>query len=65
MQENQMTKEHHFEDDITCPYCDYKHTDSYEWQADDGNTQCHSCEKIFYYVREIRIKYSTREAEKE
>jgi hypothetical protein len=44
---------------IKCPYCDYEHEDSYEWKDECGNTECHSCDKEFYYSRYVKVTYST------
>jgi len=52
--------DHDNTDEIVCPYCGYKHSDSWDYQNDDiGLIECGSCNKEFYAYREITVTYST------
>jgi hypothetical protein len=45
-----------FKDEITCPYCGYKHEDSWEC-SNSGTFDCDKCDKTFSYERIITIDY--------
>lgn len=45
-------------DEIICPYCKYEHSDSWELESDDGETECGECGKSFLYCRHIYVTYS-------
>lgn len=45
--------------EIVCPHCGYEHRDSWELERDDGDTECHSCEKPFQYSRLTSVTYSS------
>jgi DNA-directed RNA polymerase subunit RPC12/RpoP len=50
------------EREITCPYCGYQETESYEHEYEDceENTQeCGRCEREFKVVKTIQILYTT------
>lgn len=51
--------EHKYTDEIICPYCGYKFSDSYEFNLDSGDLECYHCEKEFFYERNIKVNYST------
>ncbi len=57
--ENEIEHEH--TDEIVCPYCGYKFSDSYEWEAHEHERtiECHSCEKKFNATATISVSYST------
>lgn len=40
-----------------CPYCGYKHRDS--WEMSEGERNCPDCEKVFDLVRNVEVTYST------
>ena len=44
---------------IVCPYCGAEDQDCWEIKDNDGFIQCGSCEKKFYYERDISISYTT------
>lgn len=46
-------------DSPICPYCNYSHKDFWEVPADEGNFECESCGKEFFYSRNIYIDYPT------
>ncbi len=50
-------------DNIVCPWCGYENLDSWEFDVDSGDTECHECEKPFRYEREISITYTTSKRE--
>lgn len=50
-------------EEITCPYCGYAYTDSFEFRNDTGEERCNSCKKKFYYSRDIYVSYSTEKME--
>ena len=52
--------EHDYTDEIVCPWCGYRHSDSW---GDVGSLQdCDNCEKSFYAERHMEVTYSTRKA---
>ena len=57
-----MEKETYAENELTCPYCNYKHDESYEFFGNTGDEctthECHNCEKTFHASRDISITYS-------
>ena len=46
------------EDEVICPYCGYKFSDSWEF-PDEGTTECSDCEREFSYGRNVVVTYST------
>ncbi len=53
-----LEKDTDCEDEITCPWCGYVFTDSWEF-SDEGEHNCGECEHDFYYNREVLVSYST------
>jgi len=51
--------DHKYTDEIVCPYCGYKSSESYEYEWDDGELECDGCGKEFSYCREIEVTYTT------
>ena len=56
-----------YEDEITCPYCGDKNTDSWEVgsdvnEGDLGEQECDSCEKKFTASRNMSITYDSHKA---
>lgn len=51
--------EHHNESKIKCPYCGYEDEDSWEFDQEEGTTECKNCEKEFNVTRNIEVTYST------
>ncbi|MFT8639038.1 hypothetical protein [Bifidobacterium sp.] len=49
------------QDQIVCPYCHDRETDSNERQADSDIIYCDYCEKPFQYIRDVSVCYTTRE----
>jgi DNA-directed RNA polymerase subunit RPC12/RpoP len=50
------------EDKITCPYCGWKDSDSWE-MTESGEVECGKCENEFYVEREIDVSYTSRKIE--
>ncbi len=52
-----------YTDEIVCPYCGYKFTDSWEIRmnehGDIGKHECERCGKKFKAYRNIEITYTT------
>jgi len=46
------------EDEVTCPYCGYETTDSWELQ-DYGTSTCVDCDKKYSWQRDVLITYSS------
>lgn len=62
--------DHQHTDEIVCPYCDYKFSDSWEYDhlPGDGDkarqlTNCHSCRKEFFFDVIIETSYTTERKE--
>jgi len=47
-------------DEITCPWCGFIHTDSWERESGDGEDECQDCGRKFTYSRYTHVTYSTR-----
>ncbi len=56
--------ERHNEREITCPYCGYEFSDSWEYGMEhDGDTdeeECPECDKKFYITMNVEVGYSTK-----
>ncbi len=48
-----------FTDEITCPYCGVRESDSWENNENDGKEYCGSCYNTFFWERNISITYSS------
>lgn len=52
-----------YQNDAVCPYCGYRHQDTWEFFCDDENLQrevdCQSCGKTFLLVRHVSVEYTT------
>jgi len=47
---------------ITCPYCGYEFSDSWEYNDSNGNqieVDCGECEKTFDMIVNVSVDYST------
>lgn len=54
-----------YADEITCPWCGYEYSDSWEVgqdQEDIGLLECEKCGKEFYATRNVSVTYSTVKA---
>lgn len=49
--------EHEYEDEVVCPHCGYKHSDS--WEMGEGENKCPDCDKTFTMERYASVTYST------
>lgn len=47
------------EDEIICPYCGYRDSNSWEYDEGDYMLHCENCEKEFYVNAKVEILYST------
>jgi len=45
---------------ITCPYCGWTMSSSWEMSSDTGEYTCDDCENTFSYERVVDISYNTR-----
>lgn len=52
---------HDWENEITCPHCGYKISDSWEC-GEDGTQGCSECELPFTFERHTMVYYSTEKA---
>lgn len=51
-----------YQDDITCPHCGYKDSNSCDHELSDGDSEvieCHECEGLFEVVASVSVTYST------
>jgi transcription initiation factor TFIIIB Brf1 subunit/transcription initiation factor TFIIB len=51
--------DHKFTDEVVCPYCGEILGDSWELD-DDGEIECDECGKVYDYVRNISVSYSSQ-----
>lgn len=51
--------DHEYTDEIVCPWCGYKYSDSWELTQNDGEEECRECRKSFSYYRDIKTTYNT------
>ncbi len=49
-----------YTDEIECPHCQYKNSDSWECSDSEDNEECGNCGSIFSYVREVSVTYSSK-----
>lgn len=49
-----------FEDEITCPYCGYACSDSYEYSESEDDHECGQCGGVFSYERYVEVSYSSK-----
>ena len=54
-----MSKEHNYEDEIKCPYCDYEDPNSWEFGDDNDTHECGSCGETFNVEVYVEVTYST------
>lgn len=45
------------ESEITCPYCNYELSDSWDYSSDEDDIDCENCDSLFSYTREITVDY--------
>jgi len=48
-----------FEDNITCPYCNYEDLDSWEHKNDEDTIVCSNCGGEFDYIRYVTVSYDS------
>lgn len=48
-----------FESEVTCPWCGYVHSDSWEYPDVDNEFECSDCENKFEMERNVSVSYST------
>jgi DNA-directed RNA polymerase subunit RPC12/RpoP len=51
--------DHSSTQELVCPHCGFKFSDSWEWTGDDGDDECLECGKTFFWERMVEITYST------
>lgn len=51
--------DHEHTTSIVCPYCGHKFTDSWEYQEDEDDVQCESCDKSFSLGVHVSVTYTT------
>lgn len=49
-----------FKKEITCPYCSYEHSDSWEYESEDDEIECQACGKDFTYSKDIEVTYCSQ-----
>lgn len=53
-----------YEDEITCPYCSYEYSESYDFGMENNNDttilECPNCENKFLAEIDITVSYSTK-----
>lgn len=50
-------------DEITCPWCGYELSDSWEYGDSDDAAECPECGKLFEYEREVDVTYTSKRRE--
>ncbi len=45
--------------EITCPFCGYECSDSWDKSDEDEEFYCESCGSIYSYTREVTVEYSS------
>ena len=50
------------EEEVTCPYCQYQKSDSWEL-GDDGTQTCGECGKTYEWQRNVSTSYSSEGVE--
>lgn len=65
--QDRITKgfEHKFTNEITCPYCGYEESDSWESADSDDERLCDECGEVFEMQRNIEVTYCTSKKTKD
>lgn len=67
-----LEREHKAKEEVehpTCPYCHYIHHEWWDfsglsdYQVEDYEMQCHSCEKKFLCDKETQVRFETKKIE--
>lgn len=48
-----------YTNEIVCPHCGYKQSDSWEWDDSEDEAQCGHCENFFGYERVVSVTYTS------
>jgi DNA-directed RNA polymerase subunit RPC12/RpoP len=67
MKDDSIDLEQHTQssDEITCPYCGHRHSDSWEYSSNwDDDFECVECDKKFVMNRIVDVYYVTEKKEK-
>ena len=56
--------DHEFTDEIVCPHCGYKVSDSWEW-PDEGKGYCEVCGRHYKYTRDVSVTYCTEKIDED
>jgi hypothetical protein len=46
-------------DEITCPWCGFEYTDSWERESGEGEEECQDCNRKFTFSRHTAVTYCT------
>lgn len=52
--------EYHNTDELTCPYCGYEDSDSWELYDQEDERDCPVCGGVFGYSREVTVSYYSK-----
>lgn len=53
-----------YTDQITCPYCGYENSDSWEADDDEYEYECPCCMSTFSYQRNVTVEYCSQPVKK-
>lgn len=67
MSDDEVYIDHEATDEVTCPWCGYEWSDSWESDLDESASvedleYCDECDKGFYPSRQVYVSYSTEKA---
>lgn len=48
------------ENEITCPYCGYEFSDSWEYRQECDEEECCECGKKFHWSRNVSVDYTSK-----
>lgn len=50
-------------DEVTCPWCGYEYSDSWEFGESEEEEICQNCEKEFSFERHVEVTYNSSRVE--
>ena len=49
-----------YKKEITCPYCKYEHSDSWDMRCDEGTEECYHCGESFTWSKDVEVTYCSQ-----
>lgn len=62
--DGQEAEDQDYTSQITCPYCGYENSDSWEADEDEDEYKCPCCGSVFSYQRNVTVEYCSQPVKK-